>query len=217
MRRLLLATAALTLAAFTGGAQAAPVLGSHVDSSVFASAIGSTSGWNYMGQSVGAFSGNGTAELKWRSSSYADSFGYANTAHGGRVSIFGTGASVGATSLVSGYSPDYLFYFQGDGSDFLVFSDDNRQYTDGHDTGGNPGENQADIDIFHNAAQSIWAFFYDDAGGGVFIAGDDNDYDDMVVTFAEEAAQSVPEPAGLALLGLALLAVPALRRRIAAK
>lgn len=196
----------------SGSALAAPVLGSHVDSSVFSTAIGSTANWSYMGQNVAAFTGTGTATVAHRSSGYANSFGYANTSHGGRVQLLGPSAGVGSTAAVAGYSPGYLFYFEANGSDLLFFSDDNRQYTDGHDTGGNPGENQGDMDIFYNAVTAAWAFFFDDAGGGTFIAGDDNDYDDLVVTF-QGAQNGVPEPASLGLLGAALAGFGLLQRR----
>jgi hypothetical protein len=206
----------LGLAFGSMGAQAAPILGSNVDSSVFSATIGSTSGWSYLGQSTTAFSGTGTASLVSRSSSYSNSFGFANTSHADRVQLFGSGAAVGSTALVSGYAPGYLFYYQANGSDLLFFSDDNRQYTDGVGTGGNPGWFQGDIDIFMNASLSTWAFFLDDAGGGTFIAGDDGDYDDMVVTFQQESPAGVPEPGTLALLGMGMLGLGALRRRKAA-
>ncbi|MCC6912550.1 MAG: PEP-CTERM sorting domain-containing protein [Rhodospirillaceae bacterium] len=200
-----------------GSAQAAPVLGSNVEASVFTSMFGSTSGWSYSGQSVAAFTGTGTATLVGRSSSYANGFGYSDTAHGGRTTIFNTGAAAGSTAAVTGYAPSYLFYFQADGADAFLFSDDNRQYTDGYDSGSFPGEIQGGIDIFFNAALSQWAFFFDDAGGGLPVAGDDNDYDDMVVSFQvaqapDEEPDGVPEPGALALFGLALLGFGAARR-----
>jgi hypothetical protein len=205
-------TFALSVAGAGTGAQAAPILGSNVDSAIFSANIGSSSGWSYQGQSIAAFNTGGTASLISRSSSYANSFGYSRSDHTGITQTFGASAPAGSTALITGYSPEYLLYFRADGSDFLFFSDDNTQYSDGHDTGGFPGASQGGIDIFFNSALSTWAFFFDDAGGGISPFGDDDDYDDMVVTF-QTAAANVPEPASAGLIGLGLLATAWMRRR----
>jgi hypothetical protein len=212
-RNMLIATGvALGFGLGAANVQAAPILGSHVDSALFASSIGSTSGWTYLGQSTSAFTISGTAEIESRSSSYDDTFGFSTTNHNTRTQVFATNAAVGTTATVAGYSPGYLLYFAADGSDQGSFSDDNRQYTDGFDSGNNPGEEQGDIDIFYNAALSKWALFFDDAGGGNGIGGDDQDYNDLVVSFQSTVA-SVPEPTTLGLLGLSMLGLGMLRRR----
>ena len=197
--------------------QAAPILGSHVDSALFASSIGATTGWAYLGQSTSAFTISGTAEIEFRESTNTNTFGYSTTNHNTRTEIFGANAAVGSIAAVAGYSPSYLLYFASNGGEQGVFSDDNSQYTDGFATGGNPGITQGDIDIFYNAALSKWALFFDDAGGGNNVQqGDDNDYNDMVVSFTSNVA-SVPEPTTLGLLGLSMLGLGMLRRRKSTK
>lgn len=194
-----------TLSLLGNAASAAPVLGSNVDSTVFSAAIGATTGWAYLGQSTAAFTGGGSGEIELRSADFANSFGYGSTAHGSMTTVFASGAPVGSTMAIAGLSPSYLFWFNSDPSGTF---DDNRQWTDGFAAGGLIGQLQGDIDIFLNAGLQTWAFFFDDSGPAGL--GDDNDYDDMVVSFRRTG---VPEPGSLALLGLGMLGAGAFVRR----
>jgi MYXO-CTERM domain-containing protein len=206
---------AVALGISASAASAAPVLSSHVDSSVFSATIGDTSGWAYLGQSTSAFTADGVATLVMRDSSFNDSFGISQLDYSGTVPVFSPGAAVGSTSNVTGYDPSYLFFFRSVGA--IGVFDNNMQFTDGHGSGGLPGSFQGDIDIFHNDATDKWAFFYDD--GGESGLGDDNDYNDLVVTFSQAAGAppvQVLEPRSIGILGLALLALAFLRRRASA-
>jgi hypothetical protein len=205
LRHLIASTILIGLSLSAAGASAAPILGSNVDSSVFSAALGSTSGWTYVGQSTSAFVGPGTGEIELRGADNANSFGYGSTAHGSSTTVFAAGAPVGSTAGIAGLSPSYLFWFNSDPNGS---ADDNTQWTDGFATGGAQGTAGGDIDIFRNMTMNMWAFFYDD--GGPNGAQDDNDYNDMVVSFRQAA---VPEPASMALLGLGLLAAGGLVRR----
>ncbi|MGE3333990.1 MAG: PEP-CTERM sorting domain-containing protein [Rhodospirillaceae bacterium] len=170
-------------------------------------------GWAYLGDSTGLpspFAVGGRLTLLSRSSSYLNSFGTSDMAHQNRTEIFGASAGNGSIYELAASPVDRLFYFNANGTDLLLASDDNRQYTDGFSSGGTPGRFQGGMDIFYHANSHTWAFFFDDAGGGIPILGDDNDYDDLVVTFRRDI---VPEPGALSLLGLALLGFGGLMRR----
>ncbi len=214
-RKILSATTfALFCGAMTAPAKAAPILGSHVEDTLFISAIApNTEGWSYLGESTGLpspFAVAGRLTLMWRASSYGNSFGTADMSHGNRAEIFGASAGRGTIYELAASPVDRLFYFNADGADLLLASDDNRQYTDGFSSGGTPGRLQGGMDIFYHANSHTWAFFFDDAGGGLPILGDDNDYDDLIVTFRRDI---VPEPGALGLFGAALLGVAGLSRR----
>lgn len=218
MFKKILPATTLALSLFCGWAaapaHAALILGSNVDSAVFLDAIApNTEGWAYFGDNLGPpspFAVSGTLEVKARSSNYLNTFGYATMDHTDRVEVFGANAQRGATHHLSESSFERLFYFSANGSDLLLASDDNRQYTDGFSSGGTPGRLQGGIDIFYHANTHTWAFFFDDAGGGLPIIGDDNDYDDLIVTFRRDV---VPEPGALGLLGFALVGLAGVMRR----
>ncbi len=189
---------ALALSAAPG--HAADVLGSSVDSSVFSAAIGSTNGWSFLGTSTSAFTGSGNGTIDLRSASFSDSFGYAKTNDTGLVQVFGAGASVGSTSAVVGLFAVLCVLLQCEHERL-----ERRQHTV-HRRHSHRRvlrfDARRDIDIFKNASTDTWAFFYDD--GGPAGSGDDNDFNDMVVTFSQTPA-SVPEPGSLAILGMALI------------
>jgi hypothetical protein len=218
MIRKLLSATSLTLAMLCGAvaapAQAAPILGSHVESAVFLDTIAlNTAGWTYLGSDLGStspFAIAGQLELKLRSSSYLNTFGTSDMNHTNRTEIFGANAGAGSIYDLAASPVDRLFYFGANGTDLLLASDDNRQYTDGFSSGGTPGRFQGGMDILYHAEAKTWAFFFDDAGGGIPILGDDNDYDDLVVTFRQ---YGVPEPGAVSLLGLALLGFAGMMRR----
>ena len=197
---------AVVAVGIAGGAQATSIGGS-VSNSDFNAAVGALAGWSYLGQTTAAFTLPGSGALTLRSATYGDSFGYSTTSYGSQTVVFGSGAAVGATtSITPGFSP-FLFYFannQPGANAGLIWSD-------GHGAGGGTWSSQSDMDIFYNAGTNTYAFFYDD--GGPPGSQDDNDYNDMVVTYTP-ATTRVPEPATIALFGAGLIGLgTSVRRR----
>jgi len=196
---------ALMLAVTAPSAHAAPILGSHVDSQVFLNSIApNTEGWAYLGPSLLESSPlwiAGKVVVKSRSSTSQITFGYSDMNYQNKVEVVGAGSGAGAIFDLGASVDQRLFYFEVDGIDLPEGSDDNTQFTGGTATGEVPGIYQGGIDIFYHANSKTWALFFDDGAGGVPVLGDDNDYDDLIITFGNH---SVPEPGAIGLMSLAL-------------
>lgn len=200
-------------------------------------AFGGSTTYTFVGTSTNAFTLAGGGTLTLNSSNFADSFGTAATDHTNMATIFTNKDSVGTTRSISpGYSPFLLFFKSagdgaGNGECSINLGNDCSAtlFSDGTNAGGAGGGNdggQANLAIYYASSTNTYALFFDDGGptgcvngGGNLVScgsrasrgpADDNDYNDLVVTYRPVA---VPEPVSVALLGSGLIALGATRAR----
>jgi hypothetical protein len=211
--------AALGLA--MASAHATPVGGGPVDSAVFTAAHLTTTGWSYDGNSVSAFSGSATGTLDLSLADYNDTFGYSKANGTALTPVFSGTNSDGTSATINPTYNPYLLYFSSPGGAGNPSDSPATLFSNGTAIGTDSG--QANLAIFYNASLSEYALFFDDGGpagetctGGIFNRrcnpNDDNDYNDMVVTF-KPTPQSVPEPMSIAVIGAGMLGLGAARRR----
>lgn len=152
------------------------------------------------------FATGGNITFQLRSASFGHVFGTSDSDGNLAPSqvLFDTNVdSVGTLKFFTPLQNPFTFFFQNQTPNQLWVKSNGQT---------NDGSGQLNFGIAQNNANpALFAFFFDD--GGPDGSGDDNDYNDMVIT-AEATQTPVPEPTSILLLGAGLLGGAArLRRR----
>jgi hypothetical protein len=221
MRHNLFIAAVATAAIMTGlgqmGAQATPiVIGGPLTATQFMNASIDTGTYSYLGSSTSVFTGTGSGTMTLAESTFSDTFGYANASYGAAHTVFVNSTDAPSTATISpSYSPFVFFFATGGSGGYGQGADSPATlYSDGHTNGTDGG--QANLAIYKSTTGQ-YAFFFDDGGPsgttgqhGGSTPIDDNDWNDMVVTYTPTA---IPEPLSLAVLGIGIFGLGLIRSR----
>ena len=211
MGKRLLLGAIVSLSMVAAGAAQATLVGGPVPLTTFGGSIA----YNYQGSTVPAFTTNGGGTLQLTVATFGDTFGTAHTDQSGQSVIFTNSTDTAGTTrtIAPGYSP-FLFFFKTVGTNQMANCNPSNGsdcaatlFTDGSNAGVAGGNNggQTNLAIYYSNVTNTYAMFFDD-GGPLGLTGstsnDDNDYNDLVVTYTPN---TVPEPFSIGILGSALI------------
>ncbi len=210
-----IAAASVMIALAASPAQATPtVSGGPLDAADFMADNITSGTFSYVGNHVADFSGSGSGVLTVTSATFRDTFGYTNSAYGNAVQVFSSSQSAPVVATISPTYAPFVFYFFSDGSSAGRGSDsDATLFSNGHSIGTDAGQTNLAI---YESTTGEYAFFFDDGGPsgcinsyGTCLPSDDNDYNDLVVTYTP---RPVPEPISLTILGTGILGLGLVRR-----